>query len=69
MILVRLLRLLLEVYGALFLLIVLVGMIFQGLMPYQAFLELGTLRFYFLLASGFVLWLGVAAYILRRPGN
>lgn len=62
---VRLLRLLLEVYGAAFLLVIAVGLV-QGYFPYRAFLELGAVRFYLLLALAFVAWAVLAILVVRR---
>jgi hypothetical protein len=62
---VRLLRLLLEVYGAAFLLVIAVGLV-QGYFPYRAFLELGLVRFYLLLALTFIAWAALAVLAVRR---
>jgi hypothetical protein len=48
-------RLLLEVYGALFWLVILFGAVVQGLLPYQTFIELGALGFYLIFGGALVL--------------
>lgn len=61
------LRLLLDIYGALFLLVIAGGAIIGGLLPYQSFLELGAIGFYATLGFGIVLWLVLAALLRRKP--
>jgi hypothetical protein len=51
------LRLLLDIYGALVLLIILGGAVFAGLLPYHAFVELGALGFYLVFGVGFIAWI------------
>ncbi len=67
----QVLRLLLEIYGALFLLVIAGGAAIGGLLPYQSFLELGTIGFYATLGFGFALWLVLAAFMRRKgmPGS
>jgi hypothetical protein len=60
-------RLLLEVYGALFWLVILFGAVVQGLLPYQTFIELGALGFYLIFGAGFVLWLAALSFFRERP--
>ncbi len=63
--LVRLLRLLLEVYGAAFLLVIAMGFV-QGYFPYRAFLALGAARFYLILALALAAWAVLAVLVARR---
>jgi hypothetical protein len=56
------LRLLLDVFGALFLLIILFGAIFGRTLPYETFLDLGAFGFYVMLAIGIVVWLARLVY-------
>ncbi len=60
------LRLLLDIYGALFLLVIAGGAAIGGLLPYQSFIELGTVGFYATLGFGFALWLVLAAFMRRK---
>lgn len=64
--LVRLLRLLLEVYGAVFLLVIVVGGLVQGYTPYRALQELGSVRFYLLLGLASIVWSGFVIVAFRR---
>jgi hypothetical protein len=50
------LRLLLDVFGALFLLVLLFGAILGRTLPYETFEELGAFGFYIVLGIGFLLW-------------
>ncbi len=59
------LRLLLDIYGALFLLVIAGGAAIGGLLPYQSFIELGTIGFYAMLGFGFALWLVLAAFMRK----
>lgn len=60
------LRLLLDVYGAVFLGLMLISVAVYGVLPYAAFMRLGSLMFYALLAAAFVVWLSLAARELGR---
>ena len=62
------LRLLLDVYGALFLLVIIVAPLIYGVLPYEGLLRLGALPFYALVAVAFALWLWLAgrALVARR---
>jgi hypothetical protein len=62
----KLLRLLLEVYGAAFLGYMLVSAAVYGVLPYEALMRLGSLMFYALLAGAFVVWLWLAGRLLAR---
>ena len=62
----KLLRLLLEVYGAAFLGYMLVSAAVYGVFPYEALMRLGSLMFYALLAGAFVVWLWLAGRLLAR---
>ncbi len=62
----QVLRLLLDIYGALFLLVIAGGAAIGGLLPYQSFLELGAIGFYATLGFGFALWLVLAAFMRRK---
>ncbi len=55
------LRLLLDVYGALFLIVIIVAPLIYGVLPYEGLLRLGALPFYALVAVAFALWLWLAA--------
>jgi len=60
------LRLLLDIYGALFLLVIAGGAAIGGLLPYHSFVELGVIGFYATLGFGFALWLVLAAFMRRK---
>ncbi|MGI9047734.1 MAG: hypothetical protein ACR2FI_13340 [Burkholderiales bacterium] len=62
----QVLRLLLDIYGALFLLVIAGGAAIGGLLPYHSFIELGTIGFYATLGFGFALWLVLAAVMRRK---
>lgn len=51
------LRLLLDVFGALFVLVLLFGAIFGRTLPYETFEELGAFGFYIVLGIGFFVWI------------
>jgi hypothetical protein len=59
------LRLLLDVFGALFLGMLAIAPIVFGVFPYEGLKRLGTLPFYGLLGVGIVCWLWLVA---RRAG-
>jgi hypothetical protein len=59
-------RLLLDVYGAAFLGLMLVSVAVYGVLPYEAFMRLGSLMFYALLGIAFVVWLWLAGRVLAR---
>jgi hypothetical protein len=67
------LRLLLEVYGGLFLGVMLVSVAVYGVLPYEALMRLGSLMFYALLGVAFAVWLWLAGRVLARgpdePGD
>jgi len=63
------LRLLLDVYGAAFLGLMLVSVAVYGVLPYAAFMRLGSLMFYALLAAAFAVWLWLAARVLARRAD
>ncbi|MGH8772696.1 MAG: hypothetical protein ACREV2_16205 [Burkholderiales bacterium] len=56
------LRLLLDVFGALFLLIILFGAIFGRTLPYETFQELGAFGFYLALGIGAIIWIAWLVY-------
>ncbi len=58
------LRLLLDVYGALFLIVIIVAPLIYGVLPYEGLLRLGALPFYALVAVAFALWLWLAGRAL-----
>ena len=58
------LRLLLEVYGGLFLGVMLISVAVYGVLPYEALMRLGSLMFYALIGAAFALWLMLAARML-----
>lgn len=60
------LRLLLDVYGALFLLIMLFGAVVYGFLPHKTFAELGAFGFYIVFGAGFVLWLAALGFMRER---
>jgi hypothetical protein len=60
------LRLLLEVYGGLFLGVMLVSVAVYGVLPYEALMRLGSLMFYALLGAAFAVWLWLAGRVLAR---
>jgi len=55
------LRLLLDVLGALFLGMITLAPVVFGVLPYEGLKRLGTIPFYGLLAAAFVLWAWLAA--------
>lgn len=63
------LRLLLEVYGGLFLGVMLVSVAVYGVLPYEALMRLGSLVFYALLGVAFALWLWLAGRVLARRSD
>jgi hypothetical protein len=63
------LRLLLEVYGGLFLGLMLISVAVYGVLPYAALMRLGSLMFYALMGAAFALWLMLAARTLARRGD
>ncbi len=65
----KLLRLLLEVYGAALLGYMLISAVVYGVFPYEALMRLGSLMFYALLAGAFVVWLWLAGRLLARGGE
>jgi len=65
----KLLRLLLEVYGAAFLGYMLVSAAVYGVFPYEALMRLGSLMFYALLAGALVVWLWLAGRTLARGAH
>ena len=65
--LLKALRLLLDIYGAMFLSIICAGAVFYGLFPYQSFLNLGSFGFYVALGIGAVLWLAGVLFFLTTP--
>lgn len=64
----KVLRLLLDVYGALFLIVIIVAPLIYGVLPYEGLLRLGALPFYALVAAAFALWLWLAARVLVARG-
>lgn len=71
------LRLLLDVMGALFLGLITIAPVVFGVLPYEGLQRLGTIPFYGLLAAAFALWAWLAARSLaahadraaRTPGK
>jgi hypothetical protein len=63
------LRLLLDVYGALFLIVIIVAPLIYGVLPYEGLLRLGALPFYALVAAAFALWLWLAARVFVAPDD
>jgi len=55
------LRLLLDVFGALFLGMITIAPLVFGVLPYEGLNRLGTIPFYALLAAAIVVWLWLAA--------
>ncbi len=55
------LRLLLDVYGALFLGVIIGAAAVYGVLPYEAFMSMGALAFYALIAAAFAVWIWLAA--------
>lgn len=64
---VKALRLLLDVYGALFLLTMLFGAVVYGFLPHKTFADLGAFGFYIVFGAGFVLWLAALGFLRERP--
>lgn len=60
------LRLLLQVYGGLFLGVMAISVAVYGVLPYEALMRLGSLMFYALIGAAFALWLVLAARTLAR---
>ncbi|MDH4172234.1 MAG: hypothetical protein OEW90_13110 [Betaproteobacteria bacterium] len=65
----KVLRLLLDVYGALFLIVIIVAPLIYGVLPYEGLLRLGALPFYALVGVAFVLWLSLAGRALVARGD
>jgi hypothetical protein len=65
----RALRLLLEVYGALMLLLIAGGPLIFGLSPYEGLLRLGAPGFYALVIGAMVLWVAVVTMLSRKRGD
>jgi len=71
------LRLLLDVMGALFLGLITIAPVVFGVLPYEGLKRLGTIPFYGLLAAAFAVWAWLAARSLaahadraaRTPGK
>ena len=60
------LRLLLEVYGGLFLVLLVLPPVIYGVLPYEGLLRLGSILFYVLVALAFALWAWLAAGVFAR---
>lgn len=60
------LRLLLDVFGALFLGMILCAPIVYGVLPYEGLKRLGAIVFYGVLAAGVLVWLWLAGRSLAR---
>lgn len=65
----RALRLLLEVYGLLLLLLIVLGPLIFGLTPYEGLLRLGAPGFYALVFGATVLWVAVVSIRWRKGEN
>jgi hypothetical protein len=65
----RALRLLLEVYGLLMLLLIAVGPLIFGLSPYEGLLRLGAPGFYALVFGATVLWVAVVSMLWRTDSE
>jgi hypothetical protein len=65
----KILRLLLDVYGALFLTVIIVAPLIYGVLPYEGLLRLGALPFYALVAAAFALWLWLAGRALMARAD
>lgn len=65
----KVLRLLLDVYGALFLIVIIVAPLIYGVLPYEGLLRLGALPFYALVGVAFALWLSLAGRALVARGD
>ncbi|MDH3320385.1 MAG: hypothetical protein OEO84_11955 [Betaproteobacteria bacterium] len=65
----KILRLLLDVYGALFLTVIIVAPLIYGVFPYEGLLRLGALPFYALVAAAFALWVWLAARAFYAGGD
>lgn len=63
---VAVLRLLLEVYGGLFLVLLVLPPVVYGVLPYEGLLRLGSILFYALVAVAFALWAWLAAGVFAR---
>lgn len=60
------LRLLLEVYGGLFLVLLVMPTLVYGVLPYEGLLRLGSVLFYVLVAVAFAFWAWLAAGVFAR---
>jgi len=60
------LRLLLEVFGAMFLGVMLIAVAVYGVFPYEALTRLGSVMFYALMSAAFAVWVWLAARVLAR---
>jgi hypothetical protein len=60
---VNALRLMLDVFGALFLGMLAIAPVVFGVLPYEGLRRLGTIPFYGLLAAAFLLWLWLATRV------
>lgn len=65
----HLLRLLLDVLGALFLGMVTIAPLVFGVLPYEGLTRLGTIPFYALLAAAFAVWAWLAARSVSSRGK
>ena len=63
------LRLLLEVYGLLMLLLIVLGPLIFGLTPYEGLLRLGAPGFYIAIIAATILWVAVLPMLWRRTGD
>jgi len=63
---IAVLRLLLEVYGGLFLILLVLPPVIYGVLPYEGLLRLGSILFYVLAALAFALWAWLAAGVFAR---
>lgn len=63
---VTILRLLLEVFGAVFLGVMLVAVRVYGVLPYEGLTRLGSIPFYALMACAFAIWIRLAARTRAR---
>lgn len=62
-------RLLLEVYGGLFLVLLVLPPLVYGVLPYEGLMRLGAVLFYVLVALAFALWAWLAAGVFARRGG
>jgi len=65
----RALRLLLEVYGSLMLLLIVGGPLIFGLAPYESLLRLGAPGFYAVIIGAAVLWGVLVSMLLRKTAT